>query len=181
MFVHGLGNVQADKLWGAINKNGEIIIPPNYNMLGYLSHNMISACQYIDNIHAERCGYIDKHGDTVIPFKFLWADDFSEGIGAAQGSDTKWFYINDKGERLFNKSYSITSAFSEGLAEVCVNYTKCGFIDKKGNPVIDLKYTSTSSFDDGLAAVLLDGKWGFIDKKGKKVIPFIYNKTGMVF
>ena len=181
-FVNGVANVEKDGNWGAINTRGKIVIPIDYEALGVLAGDKISACKIMPNINnAIRCGYIDKKGNEVLPFKYIWTVDFSEGIGAVQGSDTRWYYIDENGENIFGKSYSIASGFSEGLAEICVNPTTCGFTDKYGEPVISVKYSATSSFKDGIAAVLLNNKWGFIDKRGKTVIPFEFDWTGLVF
>lgn len=53
--------MEKDGNWGAINTRGKIVIPIDYEALGVLAGDKISACKIMPNINnAIRCGYIDK-------------------------------------------------------------------------------------------------------------------------
>jgi KWG protein len=50
-------------------------------------------------------GFIDTKGKVVIPFQYVKADSFSEGLAAVATADTnKYGYINTKGEWLFHQN-----------------------------------------------------------------------------
>ena len=118
-------------------------------------------------------GYIDKNMETVIPFQYDSAGDFSEGMAAVEMND-KWGFINKAGELVIPCQYELVTMFSDGLAGVVRN-GKGGFIDKTGKEVIACTYDSTSYFCDGLAGVQANGKWGFINKNGEEIIPCQYD------
>ena len=115
-----------------------------------------------------------KDGVVVIPAKYNYASDFSEGLAAVK-LDGKWVYIDKSGKEVIPFKYDYAMSFSEGLARVELN-GKYGYIDKAGKEVIPIKYDEGRYyFCEGLTALKLNGKWGFIDKTGKEVIPFKYD------
>lgn len=113
-------------------------------------------------------GYINKTGKEVIPLKYDFADDFSEGL-ARVVLDDKAGYIDKIGKEVIPLKYDWVGDFNEGLAKVVLN-EKFGFINKTGKVVIPLKYDKVGDFSEGLAAVQLDFEWSYIDKTGKEVI-----------
>ena len=122
-------------------------------------------------------GFIDNKGNEIIPLKYDYALEFSEGLAAVQFKD-KWCYIDKSGNEVVSlKSYDKVKRFYDGLAIVELN-NKQGFIDKSGNEVIPLKYKFVNTFSDGLARVILNDKYGFIDKNGNEVIPLKYDLAG---
>ena len=119
-------------------------------------------------------GYkLKSTGEIVIPLKYDWADDFSEGLARVR-LNNKLGFVDKTGKEVIPLKYDGVISFSEGLA--LVRYKgKYGFIDKTGKEVIPLKYDEVDDFSEGLAKVKLNGKWGFVDKTGKEVIPLKYN------
>ncbi len=126
-------------------------------------------------------GFIDRKEKVVIPFKYWFADDFSEGLARVKPSSenrSKWGFINKTGKLVIPLKYDFAYNFSEGLAPVVID-GKWGFINKKGKLVIPLKYEEVlNTFSEGLVPVKLDNKWGFINKTGKMVIPSRYDSVG---
>jgi hypothetical protein len=88
-------------------------------------------------------------------------------------SNSKYGFINDKGEIIIGFDFFHARNFSEGLAAVGIN-GKFGFIDTKGNVVIPPKFDNVRDFHHGLAVVKFENKYGYIDKTGELVI----DKTG---
>ena len=128
-------------------------------------------------------GFIDRTGKIVIPCKFDFAHDFSEGlalVGKGTGQfSRKYGYIDMQGKQVVPFKYADAEDFSEGLARVEKD-KKYGFIDKTGKEVIPCKYGNAKEFHEGLACVYeatkwsfgiaTEGEWVFIDKTGKKKI-----------
>ncbi len=141
----------------------------------------------------KKVGYINRHGDVVIPTKYIIGDDFSEERAfVTNGNDT--ILIDTKGQeiRKWNESL-VTSNFSNNLARVdrIVEYGEkkiSGFIDRQGEfviPFIEEKYITSildlidedDKYSDGLIRMKLNEKYGFIDDDINTVIPFIYDWT----
>ena len=118
----------------------------------------------------DKYGFIVKTGKIVIPCKYEYADDFSEGLARVK-INKKYGFIDKTGEEVIPCKYEYADDFSEGLARVEIN-KKYGFIDKTGKVVIPCNYDDVNNFSEGLAVVRKDGEYGFIDKTGKVVIPW---------
>ena len=118
-------------------------------------------------------GYVDKNGNVVIPFKYDYAWEFSEGLAAVKQND-KWGFIDKSDNVVIPLKYDIAWEFKEGLAVVEQN-GKFGYIDKSGNVAIPFKYDWALPFSEGLAMVKQNGKYGYVDKSGNVVIPFKYD------
>ncbi len=133
-----------------------------------------------------KSGYIDKTGKLVIPAEYEDAEDFSEGLAAAQvtgemrwcpqengsryGSSKSFGYIDKTGKMIIAPKFDYASPFREGLASVSI-CSKRGFIDKTGKVVIALQFLEAFSFRGGLAQVRNSprGPFTYIDKTGKIV------------
>lgn len=97
-------------------------------------------------------GYVDKNGKEVLPFKWLSAGGFSEGLAEVQDTKEYWGYIDTTGKLVIPCKWWAAYPFSEGLAAV-QNADGYGFIDKTGKLVIPCKWEFAKSFRDGLAEV----------------------------
>lgn len=105
----------------------------------------------------EKCGFIDKDGELVVPMVYDAAYSFSEGLAPvfkADGDDSwqGWW----------------------------------GFIDQNGQEVVPLEYQLVFPFVDGRACVMKEDEqryrtYGFIDKTGKEIIPPTYDDTAYTF
>ncbi len=116
-------------------------------------------------------GYIDKHGTVVIPLRFDYVEDFSEGLALVSEAETLCF-IDKRGEVIIRPKdgYEIfpLAKFKNGLAMVLKN-DKCGFINKKGEVVIRVQFDFAEDFRDGLAAVCTGTTCGYVDPSGRYV------------
>jgi len=120
-----------------------------------------------------KVGYIDVHGNEVIPFKYDFGGYFSEGL-ANVNLNGKWGYIDKTGNEFIPFQYDYTAPFSNGLAMIKLN-EKYGYIDKSNQLIIPVKYDFGERFSEGLARVILNRKSGYIDKKGNEIVPFKYD------
>ena len=84
-------------------------------------------------------GFIDKEGKEVIPIKYDWVENFSEGLAPVKLLNGKWGYIDKEGKVVIPIKYDDAWPFREGLALVKLN-GKWSYIDKEGKVVIPIKY-----------------------------------------
>ena len=102
-------------------------------------------------------GFRDKQtGEILIPFRYDYADSFSEGLARVKKSG-KYGYIDKTGREVIPLIYDDAYFFSDGLARVKKS-GKWGFIDKTNHEVIPLIYDDAYSFSDGLACVKKSGQ-----------------------
>ncbi|MBK8194439.1 MAG: WG repeat-containing protein [Lewinellaceae bacterium] len=111
----------------------------------------------------KKCGYIDSKGTLKIPFKFVLARDFSEGLAAVKTKEDKrrtgYFYDADGKKR-------DVSALPLPPYE---NNEYWSFIDKLGNIVISTTYTTVSDFHCGRAQVKNEKKRNWISLTKRKL------------
>ena len=141
-----------------------------YDVFDLFSEDL--AAVRIGDYQTGKWGYVNKSGNLVIPLRYDFAYEFSEGRARIE-SNNKYGYIDINGREIIPAKYDSGYSFSEGFALVKLDF-KSGFIDKSGREVIPLKYDEASSFSEGLAAVNTGGKWDFIDTTGRKVIQNLY-------
>jgi hypothetical protein len=169
-YACGLINCKEGKQWGFINRGGEFVIEPRYRhahpfgegLAAVAIRNQKDFC-FIDvngkvvidgkfhgsdiGFSGDRCavwnkhyGYIDRSGTLVIPYRFYYADHFSEGRAVVQEPDSDHYgFIDEAGEMVIRPTFFHASAFSGGLAHVTVgkDFASCryGYIDRRGEYV----------------------------------------------
>lgn len=137
-----------------------------------------------------RFGFINKAGALVIPARFAWAEDLSEGLALARidsGLNAKYGYIDRTGSWVISPRFNQAKSFSEGLAAVEINSRldgnrrvdiQQGYIDKSGRLAIPAIFQFVGSFSEGLARVgVSSGRMGFIDRDGRLVIAARFNEA----
>lgn len=170
--------------WGYIDKNGKIIINPQFDYAYNFTEGI--ACVKSDG----KYGYINEDGKYIVNPQFVDATVFSEGLAAVTPKDGHIEFIDKTGKLKFTLAEAkFCSNFKEGLASVEVN-GKWGYIDQTGKMIINPQFSSAYCFSEGLAAVQsfgnqdpdsppsnTDQKWGFIDKKGNIVINYQFEDS----
>ena len=169
-----------------INNMGEIVSDKYYDFQPF-SEGLSAA---YDN--TGKCGFINKTGEVVIPFKYDCARPFSEGLAAVgiinnQG-DAKWGYIDKDNNLVIDYvSYRWVEEFKNGLA-VFRQYNGLGLIDKTGSVVVPCEYVGIVWNDDLISLckpgnIYMDKhgyyydnlKWGCVDLEGNIVIGTVQN------
>jgi hypothetical protein len=120
---------------------------------------------------------IDTKGNALWTLDSWYIASFSDDvIIVAVGKDgegqDQYSFVDRRGKRLTDKTFSYLTGFSEGLSGARATWTGMhGYIDKTGSFVIEPQFGWAKSFSEGLAAVEEPhGLYGFIDKTGKWVI-----------
>ncbi|WP_096202047.1 WG repeat-containing protein [Bacillus sp. FJAT-45350] len=154
-----------DYTMGFVNKEGEVIVPPTYN---------VASMKFSDGLgffaDDEKQYYFDYAGNIVLEFdRDILACPFTGGLACMKGDNEKWGYMNKQAEMIIEPQYESAQPFSEGLALIKLNQ-KWGFINQKGLQVIAPQFDLASSFSEGIAWVEVDGKWGAINREGELVI-----------
>ncbi len=128
------------------------------------------------------CGFAQAEGYTqVIPLRYDWAGDFSEGLAMVRVGDNitgKYGFVDKAGNEVVPLKYDDARQFSDGVAIVKLggrDAGKSGFIDQAGNEVVPCQYDYISSCGDGVMAVKLGEKWGLLDTMGNEIMPCAYD------
>jgi len=123
-------------------------------------------------------GYIDERGQTILPPRFEYANDFQDNGLAVVETGGKQGVIDARGRFVVEPVYESVSPFSEGRATV---------IDKKGFRVIDdlghiltpNTYDYIGAYHDGRAVFYtMDAgglsRYGYLNLAGQEAIPAQY-------
>jgi hypothetical protein len=167
---HGLINCPEKGKWGYINLQGEFEIAPQYvsarpfrgGLAAVAPHHDVAFCfidprgrvaiagefngadlGFSENLCAvwnEFYGFIDRTGRIVIPYRFRYADHFSEGLAVVRDTESDLYgYVDDTGRTSVAQSFTHASAFNGDLAAVIVGdkYESYhyGYIDRTGEYV----------------------------------------------
>jgi len=153
-----------------------------YYVQSDIRHGMNNTCFPLDS----KVGYVDKSGRLAIPFRFLEAHDFFEGLAAVRMTPTgKYGFIDRKGVVVISFQFDQVGDFYEGLAWVRVgrstvngirNPGSCGYIDHSGTFIIKAQFAEAGNFSEGLAPVSFWDRTGrgYINRSGNLVIPARY-------
>jgi WG containing repeat len=173
---------------GFIDETGRLVVPPAFPNVGFMDETgrLVNAATFPFNVPSIE----------FVPSAYR-ADPFSEGLAPAQvkasepDAESKWGFINRRGQMTIAPTFTEARNFSEGLAAVEVTLGnqeeegKWGFINKKGQMVIAPFYSGALDFSEGLAPVRIavstgpeaESKWGFINQKGEMIISPAYSSA----
>jgi len=168
--------------WGFINRQGQIVIKPQF---GEVSQGFNGVGWFVGNNHNERkcvkdtaqvlsmencfgsscseglCTFLDsrfeKSGYEGLDRKVIIAPRFDMALKFSEGmaavqEGKQWEFINHQGKVVIGPQFTHAKNFHEGLAAVCVNY-KWGYIDQTGNFVMKAQFNLAGNFTEGLAPV----------------------------
>jgi len=158
---------------GAV-KNGEVVIPYEYNRMTKVSENAFIATK-------NKVKTIVNAKNEIIPIDFqdvkhLWGSH----LIVIKRND-KWGYIDSEGEIVLPLIYDDAQCFSHnGIAGVGID-GKYGVINEKGVEIIPLEYDRIETYWLGfkklnLLLVSKNGKKGYFNFKGEEKISAIYDK-----
>ncbi len=183
-FEDGIAPVELNDKWGAINKEGNIVIPIQYQDYKFNNEDFSDFTESFYFIRDDligvklngKWGFIDKTGATIISFKYDDIKQFKSGMAAAK-LNGKWGFIDKNDNIVVPLKFDSVSVSLSKLIKAELN-SKWGFIDQKGNEAISFDYDEVEDFSEGLAQVKSNGKWGFINTKGTQIINSEYYSVG---
>ena len=208
MFKEGLSVTVKNGKCGYIDKQGNVVIAPEYDCASPFSQGIAAVCK------EGKWGAIDQNGKMVIPMEYTFVQTVREGLCGVY-KDPLCGYLDPSGKTVIplTDKYDLIHLFRCGMAVVTVgnwkldlpkqnenesaadflkrfrkkvdeNFQKNSFgaINQKGELVIEPKYQYISDFGDGLAAATIDGKKVYINTLGQTVFEVPqYNYHGTFF
>ena len=151
-----------------ITKEGKIVLEPKVD-IDVLYHLSYGLCQVEKG---GKCGYINKFGELVIPFKYEKASPFSEnGLAFVVSENGLGGYIDKNDTFVIAPIYETGSQFKFGFAAVS-RKGKYKYIYANGHQAIGSTFHYASGFSDtGLAKVIeLDGRHSLMDTTSQVVL-----------
>ena len=160
---------------GFINKEGEIVIKPQFFFAAEFSDGM--ALVSVDS-EIKKNGYIDKTGKMVIKPRFAHCGLFHEGLAPVEIGNTYGF-MDKTGTVVIKPEFDSAIGFSEDMGIIRIG-DSYGYIDRKGKIVINPQFVAAGPFVGGVAVVaekhegkasgMVIIKKGLIDKQGRYVL-----------
>ena len=143
--------------WGAVDVNGNIVIPVEYDYLGSLIEGLM-------NFQKEKkSGFIDKTNKIIIPAMYDNLSGFSDGLAAVKTiPEGKYGYIDKSNNMVIAAQYEDANPFYGGFTSVA----------KKKS------YTTGSA---GKGTVTVPGQWIVIDKTGKIIQERSFDKVSPLY
>ncbi len=179
ILANGLIAVKIKGAWGYANKQGEVVISPDYTDVSPFLGKLAAV-----NIRG-KFGFIDLKGNLIVEPQYEAVMHNSEGLWAVAKNRLIGF-VDERGNEVIqcqfaipNDIYAPVYKFTDGIAAV---YTDEGYalIDKKGNIVsegfVDSFVGEGKLSYDGMIKFVKDGKYGFINAKdGQTAVHAIYD------
>lgn len=177
-------------------KESEVPNSSEFSEIGDFHEGLAYACKSIKE-YQKQCGYINKKGEIIIPLKYGYASDFSDGLASVAQFDkngkkllNESGYIDKTGKLILKGDYFYD--FSDNLAP---DISCSKYFDKTGKTIVDISEIGNSSidgvcsyFNDGLLLIRLKNNYfGYLNKKGALAIKTIartkedYSPLGLRF
>jgi serine/threonine protein kinase len=174
--------------WQFIDREGKIVINPQFNAAAYFNEKFSVVIQEKvskeDTLTEFECKFVKADGTDLNGVGYKAVTNFRENLAWVVKKNEVPKLIDSKGKEIFtfNKASRVYN-FSEGLAAFTVlndsSQLMFGFVDKKGVEKIKPQFYSADQFSQGLSVVKnKEKKCGYIDKNGKIVINFQFEEAG---
>jgi len=206
-FSGGLAAVKVGDKWGFIDTRGTQVIQPQFRAAFYFYEGvgiaesdsgevlidrsgrvLASGFRFVSGIPAQgrvpatkgdQDGYLDLHGQVVIPLVYDRVTTFTGGLAAVQKGD-KWGYVDRSGQLVIPVELDDAGPFGSGLAPVRIG-TKTGFVNRLGQFAFELSFDIAGGFlaknDEGLPIAdsdvsrffTTDAKFGYVTTSGRVI------------
>lgn len=80
-------------------------------------------------------GFINEKGEVVIPCKYQYAENFSEGLASVQNEKGLWGYIDKNGKIVINFKYKYATSFENNTARATTIDERHIKINKEGKEI----------------------------------------------
>lgn len=121
-FQENLAKFQQNGLWGFVDRQGNIVISPQFSGAGGFYNG-----RAVVQVSNQNWGYIDKKGNWIVSPQYCMAGRFSEGLagvyvnGYRSGDNCyggKWGFIDVNGNFVINAVFDEATRFNKGKAKV---------------------------------------------------------------
>lgn len=174
--------VESKGKYGIINSSNSIIVPINYNQIGFCE-SLNAVKKYVRVNQNNKWGIFDlETSKLIIPIRYVEVDCFNNDIARVK-INGKYGYVNTKGKTTVPYIYdwADTTFFNEGIARVKSD-NKYGAINGNNKIIIPIVYDWIGTyFSEGLILVEKNHKFGFIDEKGKIILTIKYDEVIKTF
>ena len=153
--------INGEICWGFVNKEGKVIIPPQFSDTRYFKSSMCA----VQNKEG-KWGFLNNDGIVKINYQFEFVGDFENGNAVVYNSSNKAGIIDLDGKYVINPQYDYLEI--DGDRIMCNQNNKLGWIDKSGKYLINPQFESSRKFgSNNLAAVKIGEKFAYVDLNGK--------------
>lgn len=159
---------RSGKLWGYVDKNGEVKIPPKFKAARMFKHGFGPVKK--DHFYT----MINASGDSVKPVIYDNIGEFKQGFAKFKLMG-KYGYFDHRGEVAIKPQFDGADAFTSCNLAVVQKGGRYGFVNIDGKLVIPTRYQRASRMSaQGYATVYKDASAGLIDSTGKIIAPIVY-------
>lgn len=102
---------------GFMDRTGRIVIDARFSGTAILPFQESLAAVYVGENPSLSAGFIDEHGQWVIPPHFSGAYHFCNGLAPVKSGD-KWGFIDSTGAMVISPQFAHAESFEGGIAEV---------------------------------------------------------------
>lgn len=192
LLENGLMLVARHRLYGCINKKGDVIIPIQYQKLS-CSDNLFAASFYDEKTKIRKYGVLNILNQEVVPLNDTYGDIKIENGFILYRVGRYWGAFTLYGKLICEPKYSHIKPLTGYLIKVGVDYsigwngsseTYWGLINLDGEELLTIdrynaKYTICDQLFDGFIAYYVDGnRIGYLDVTGREVLKPIYTEIG---
>ena len=154
---------------GLIDSLGHVVIPFEYNGLGYLVHGAITAVRSGDSPEKPSLlGFVNIESGYVMQARFYGLSDFNASGYSIYSMENKSGIINKSGEIKIPATYErIINSDNEYF--IYNQGDKQGLLNAASGKVISpAVYSHVTALNNGLFYIVIDGKVGYLDTEGNK-------------
>ncbi len=166
MAENGFSRVWIGEKAGLIGLSGEVILPCEYERIGFFSSGLIWAEK--DGVYS----LYSKDG-SLIRTGYTSVENRGSDSLAAVGKDGKFGIIDRFGEEIVPLIYPGAMVCGENIAAVLSGGWK--YVNSKGGIIGGVYFEYPGSFSEGLAPVLFEGKYGYVNESGELAIGYKYD------
>lgn len=155
---------QAEK-YGLLHKDGKIFIPAKYDMISFFNHGMA-----IVTI-GEKSGLIDQNQKIIVPVEYALIFDYNK-TNFATIVDEEYVLYNIAQKKKIGEGFEFLSLSTDSNLILAQKGGKYGYVDENGKTIIPFKFTFANTFSDNMAAVAEDAdalEIYYIDSKGQRI------------
>lgn len=168
-------SVKKNGKWGLIDKNGNVIIEPQYKQV-FVNRNQIRILDAND-----KYGYLDAVGNMIVEPKYDYADiGFSNGF-AVVGRDFGYTVIDMAGNEMMPLQPEMLCNDSKGEFYHYKTGNKVTVLDLKGNIVFEGEYDYFSMTSKDAVTVGNNSLQGVININKEIIIPLEYQQIILLY